>query len=61
LSGQLIEKNYSGDRSFLSLHSHINELGSAIFAIIAFAYIIAWITQSRRKVPQSLMFFGIFF
>ncbi len=46
ITGKLAEASYSGLRQLINLHSLINELASAVFVLIAFAYLISWLKKS---------------
>jgi uncharacterized membrane protein len=48
ITGKLVENQFPDKRSLISIHSTINELASAVFAIIAFAYLISWIQKSPK-------------
>lgn len=56
IAGKLIEHRFLYSRELVNLHSTINELASAVFVLIAFAYLIAWLRKSNTK----LSVLGIF-
>jgi len=47
ITGKLAEASYPGLKYLIKLHSSINELASAVFVLIAFAYFISWLKKSN--------------
>lgn len=46
IAGKFAEASYPGLKYLIKLHSSINELASAVFVLIAFAYFISWLKKS---------------
>jgi uncharacterized membrane protein len=47
IAGKLAEASYPGLKQLINVHSSINELASAVFVLIAFAYIVSWLKKSN--------------
>src|SRR5579859_8010459 len=45
-AGKIIESQFS-DKALVSLHKHVNETATILFAILAYAYLISWLKQMK--------------
>lgn len=48
IAGKIIQPQFA-EKTLVSIHEHVNESATAIFAIIAFSYLIAWLQQDNNK------------
>ncbi len=47
ITGKLAESSFPELRQLINLHSTVNELASAVFGLIVFAYLISWMKRSK--------------
>ncbi|HSW96453.1 MAG TPA: DUF2231 domain-containing protein [Candidatus Saccharimonadales bacterium] len=60
IAGKIIQPQFT-QKTLVSIHEHINESATAIFAILAICYIISWIKQtSNSSIPQKNNKFWLF-
>jgi uncharacterized membrane protein len=52
IAGKLVESRFADRRELVHLHSTINELASAVFVLIAFAYFISWLRKVNINFPK---------
>lgn len=48
IAGKIIQPQFT-EKTLVSIHEHINESATAIFTIIAFSYLVAWLKKDNEK------------
>lgn len=57
IAGKIIQPQFT-QKTLVSIHEHVNESATAIFAIMAFCYIVAWIRNTpHNAIPEKFQGF----